>query len=130
MPVRGKKVLEPEIIKDGENTIVKKSPLMSSVGKYLDTIDKSYRDKVQEGIERVISADGDKFNTVFIRFSNSWDDEELDEAENERIIKNVLLHYFAVPVLKPTAKTLVVEVLPKVEGEPYTISFFEQGNVT
>lgn len=134
MPVRGKTTekteKEPEVKKVTTDTsnapkTVQKSPLEEKVKKFLDEINPTIKDKIQEKLERVVASGGEKTNVLFLRFSKSSSDEVVDDEVNVETIKEILFAFHTIPETHKSDKALMVEIVPKTEDDPHTMCFYE-----
>lgn len=128
MPKRGTTAEKPEAKateKGNETKTVKKSPLEEKVKKFLDEVNPELQGKIQERLERVVSAGGEKNNVLFLRFSDSSEDEEVNDEANVEAIKEILFFYHTAPEKIKSGKAMVVEIVPKTEDDPHTICFYE-----
>lgn len=104
---------------------IKKSPLEDTVKKYLTLVNPEIEGKIQESLERVLSAEGEKTNVLFVRFSASSEDKEVDDEANIEVMKEILFHYHTAPEKVRGGKALVIEVVPSTEDDPHTMCFYE-----
>lgn len=136
MPVRGKTTEKTETAKVGdvkEQTTdttatpktVQKSLLEEKVKKFLDEVNPTIKDKIQEKLERVVASGGEKTNVLFLRFSKNSSDEEVDDEVNVETIKEILFAFHTMPENHKSGKALMVEIVPKTEDDPHTMCFYE-----
>lgn len=117
--------METQAVDNKSENIVKKSPLEEKVKKYLDEVSPEIQGKIHEKLERVVNADGEKNNVLFVRFSDSPEDEEVNDEVNVSVIKDILFHYHTAPEKIKGGKALVLEIVPPADGQPHTICFYE-----
>lgn len=133
MPVRGKTTEKtekaPEVKETTTDTTapktVQKSPLEEKVKKFLDEVNPTIKDKIQEKLERVVASGGEKTNVLFLRFSKNASDEEVDDEVNVETIKEILFAFHTMPENHKSGKALMVEIVPKTEDDPHTMCFYE-----
>lgn len=133
MPVRGKTTEKtekaPEVKETTTDTTapktVQKSLLEEKVKKFLDEVNPTIKDKIQEKLERVVASGGEKTNVLFLRFSKNASDEEVDDEVNVETIKEILFAFHTMPENHKSGKALMVEIVPKTEDDPHTMCFYE-----
>jgi hypothetical protein len=128
MPTRKEDVAATTATKKAEPK--KKVLVRSKVEKFLKTLSKEVgydpNDKIYEAADRkVTSPSGDKFDVLFVTFSENGEKDEEVKGTDE-IIKDILFAMFVATDDKPTGKVMMVEILKaEEEGEPNVAYFYE-----
>mgnify|MGYP001339669434 FL=1 len=107
----------------GKKTI-KATPLSKKVKRFLDNAYPKWEEHVFEQAEKVVNDGGEKYNVMFMRFSDSKDDKELNDDKNVEIIKDILFSYHTVDEKTASGQLTMCDITKGQQSGASTLSIY------